>query len=616
MKKKKGKAKKSKKIKIIILIVFILLVLGGGAYFTYDFLRVKDMTLTVNVLGVEENQTFKLKMGKIIDLNEPDIEGYDFKGWYYNKEFSKPFYPSKNFIFKKITLYAKMDIKTYTATFFSNGGNEIQPVIFEYNQTPQEPAMPNKADYMFAGWYTDSQFSMKYNFDVVINDNITLFADYTLISDSLSYVLEAGKMRISGFKSGISPYLYIPKIIDGYDVSIIGANAFKDCLTIKQAYIYEKDLTIESNIFSGCNALEKITIPLVDIGYTTRDNHIVMYYFNSVMPNSLKSITIIEGLTALNEHAFAWCTNVETINLPNSLVVIGDYAFFDCQSLKNIKIPDGVTSIGEAAFRNCYLLLSINIPDTIEIIRMETFSTCRSLKEIKLPEGILRIEMNAFYDCSMLEKINLPDGLEIIDDFAFQKCSKLNNIKVPASIKKIEQLVFYNCFSLNELELPEGLTTIDQYAFFGCTSLKNIYLPDSIAEIGEYAFFSCSSLGSVRLPSSLETLNDSVFSSCSSLSNITLNEGLKTIKTSAISNCLNLTKINIPSTVTSINLFAFGGSAINEMVFNSTTPPTINEMMYLEYLKIYVPDESLNAYKTATNWTQYSSFIYPKSSQK
>ena len=75
MKKKKGKAKKSKKIKIIILIVFILLVLGGGAYFTYDFIREKDMTFTVNILGVEENQEYKVKMGKIINLNEPSMSG-------------------------------------------------------------------------------------------------------------------------------------------------------------------------------------------------------------------------------------------------------------------------------------------------------------------------------------------------------------------------------------------------------------------------------------------------------------------------------------------------------------------------------------------------------------
>lgn len=82
---KNTKPRKSKKVRIIFLAVCILVFLSVGAYFSYEFFRVKQTTFTVNILGEEEKQSVNIKMGKIIDLKEPEKEGYDFKGWFHDE---------------------------------------------------------------------------------------------------------------------------------------------------------------------------------------------------------------------------------------------------------------------------------------------------------------------------------------------------------------------------------------------------------------------------------------------------------------------------------------------------------------------------------------------------
>ncbi|MGI6701772.1 MAG: leucine-rich repeat protein [Christensenellales bacterium] len=608
--------KRNKKIKKstlkIILAVLILTVIAISAYFAYDFIKLKEKTITINVMGVSDEITVNVKTGRIINLDAPEKEGYDFIGWYYDEQYYKPFDPLKNFVFKELTIYAKMQIKSYTMTFVTDGGSAVNPVEFEYNDIPAEPAPPEKPDYMFAGWYLDSELSEKHSFDTVINEDFTLYAAYTLISDSLTYTLNYGKMTITGKKAGISTYVYIPREIEGYRVGSIGYEAFKDLDTLKEIYILDKDLSIESGIIKGCDALEKITIPLVNAG-SSGHNMIAFFFGGAAIPDSLKTITIIEGLTSLSEAAFNNILNVETITLPKSLTIIGEYAFVNCQKLKNIVIPENVTSIGANAFLHCYSLSEMSIPAKVEVIPEYAFSNCNNLTEVTLPEGLLRIKDYAFNECNLLEKINLPGSLETIGAFAFYEANALNNIVIPSKVKEIKNYTFYNCSSLSDIQLSDGLTTIGEGAFYDCASLKRIEFPDSLTTIKMSAFNDCSSLDNIVLPPELNTLNPAVFANCATLRNITLNENLTTIETYAFGNCGALRKITIPSGVEEVKGAVFAEcDLLDEIEFKGEVSPEIETFVSInQYLKIYVPDDSLNAYKQA--WPEYIDYIYPVS---
>ena len=107
-----------------------------------------------------------------------------------------------------------------------------------------------------------------------------------------------------------------------------------------------------------------------------------------------------------------------------------------------------VKEIAPSAFQNNYSLYSIEIPDSVTVIGEAAFRNCRSLVSVKLPAGLTELPMDAFRDCFVLDGIVLPETLENIGDFCFQGCRKLSKLRVPASVKTIGHDVFMECESI------------------------------------------------------------------------------------------------------------------------------------------------------------------------
>lgn len=97
--------------------------------------------------------------------------------------------------------------------------------------------------------------------------------------------------------------------------------------------------------------------------------------------------------------AFRGCTNLKSVNIPDSLILIGTYAFDDCTGLENVTIPEGVTGIDTLAFNNCTSLESIVIPDTVTYFGGGSFTGCTNLKFVKFSDDVIDIRDNEFRDC-------------------------------------------------------------------------------------------------------------------------------------------------------------------------------------------------------------------------
>ena len=312
------------------------------------------------------------------------------------------------------------------------------------------------------------------------------------------------------------------------------------------------------------------------------------YSFQSTELDLTGAITDADGtaytITALAEDAFSGCS-LAAVTLPEGLQSIGDYAFYRCDSLAAVTLPEGLQSIGDYAFYGC-----------------------TSLTAIEIPSSITSIGASAFNGCTSLEAVTLPERLQSIGVAAFRNCSALTSIDIPASVTSIGESAFNGCTSLAAVTLHKGLQSIDSYAFNGCTSLAAATLPEGLQSIGVYAFQNCSALTSIKIPGTVKTVGMYSFQDCSDLVSLELAEGVETLESYAFRGCSALTQVTLPASLTKVGVDVFGGHGAS-IVFISlaTTPPSSGSspLGEVDGVTLYVPQGSLEAYKSAFGWKDY-----------
>ena len=158
-------------------------------------------------------------------------------------------------------------------------------------------------------------------------------------------------------------------------------------------------------------------------------------------------------------------------------------------------------------------------------------------------------------------------------------------------VTSIGLMAFDSCFRLNSIILPKSVKSIETAAFYGCTSLTSITIPNSVTSIGIEVFYCCFSLTSITIPNSVTSIGERAFLGCDSLTSVTIGNSIKFIGDAAFQDCF----------------------ALKSITCKATTPPTLGAPYngLSNVTAVYVPAESVDAYKTATNWSYYSSVIQP-----
>jgi hypothetical protein len=348
-------------------------------------------------------------------------------------------------------------------------------------------------------------------------------------------------------------------------VTKIEENAFTNCTSLKSISLPSTVTSVHSDAFLGCSGITAFNIVtnLTNYAEIIRDMDINAVIFDyagklpKIQKRNIKNVTL-NGITNIDDGAFALCNEITTITLSQQLTSISDSCFYRCGKLKNISFPE-VKHIGTQAFNDCVEIKEFNFPTTLKTMGNKIFQGCTDLTKIYINSEIknlggalygmdneeLDIELNytggipdgTFYNKSFFKAINLDGrGITKIGKSVFESCKNFTSINFSqTSIKIIDNRAFYNCINLPEINMPASITQIGDYTFSNCTSLTTFNIPESVKSIGKYAFSGCTGLTRVNL----------------------VNNGLTAIGEFAFKNCVNLTSIALPPSfiITNQNIF-------------------------------------------------------------
>lgn len=251
-----------------------------------------------------------------------------------------------------------------------------------------------------------------------------------------------------------------------------------------------------------------------EVAVSTNDYYSGNYTGNVNIPKTVFYNGTNYNVTSIGYNAFAHCTGLTSITIPNSVTKIENQAFAYCSNLSSIDIPNSVTSIGGGAFSECSTLSSINFPNSITYIGGGAFEGTTWYNN--QPDGLIYIGKIAYkYKGNMPSntKITIKDGTTLISNGAFYDCHNLISVSIPNSVESIGNQAFQNCYGLSTVEMPLNLTTIGFQAFYNCTSLRSIVIPNSVTIIGEQAFEYCSNMititSKINKPFKVSNLNSS-----------------------------------------------------------------------------------------------------------
>lgn len=207
-----------------------------------------------------------------------------------------------------------------------------------------------------------------------------------------------------------------------------------------------------SFIFIGCSKSqnsqtnERKVNPASDFEYTImgdNDKYIDIKKYignnsNVIIPEEIENLPV----KCIDIAAFE-NTEIELVDIPDTVEMICHYAFSNCKKLHTVNMGNGVRIVLEGAFKNCANLENLTLSPNISQTESEAFSNCNSLKELHIPKGFNDWAPEIFYNNS-ITKLTFEDGIENIGGYAtlwnYEKA--LKEVTFPASVKKLGEWTF------------------------------------------------------------------------------------------------------------------------------------------------------------------------------
>lgn len=394
----------------------------------------------------------------------------------------------------------------------------------------------------------------------------------------------------------------------GVDIRIIGEEAFKDCVSLKELNNNTADgpcklYLFHDRVFSGCVDFKELILP--------ESSLCISFYEDALDGSYIEKITVYSQECSFGSYVLEQ-ENLKEIVVHGSLVSFGEYTFGHPTS--PLYRPDTITFINAVTEDTCYNLFNflyhykrddngnrvfyavppevnphfevddgnfryfisedkaivtkylgkdadVVIPDKlggyyVNEIFSDAFSDNRYIESVKMPQKLQYIGISAFSGCENLKNVEFNDGLKNIEPGAFN-FTAIENVVLPESVTELEYSVFGICDSLKTVT-AKGVVKVGDYAFEECTYLESAEFSDDLYHVGDFAFYKAYSLKSIGVSGEKIThLGERAFSH-TALKEFTFNENLTKITEGLFANS-TLEKLVIPENVTVIENGAFNG---------------------------------------------------------
>ncbi len=422
---------------------------------------------------------------------------------------------------------------------------------------------------------------------IVIPDSVVEIGDYAFSSCISAVEATIGKEVVTVGKEAFQGCLKLATLTLGESVLSLGDSCFESCVELTTVKIPEPTVVLGGDVFKGCTKLATVEMndAIEVIGANAflntkiwTDADAIVYVGKWVVDCKDKTLPVYnveEGTVGIATYAFASCSAVPTMILPNSVKLINDMAFCYMTNLANVVIGEGVEKIGVQSFSMCSKLTNV-ILGGYDFDNQKMTSS--SLKEIG---------KYAFYQSELLSSIEIPETVEFIGAWAFRKTAMYTNATTGV-VYAGDWLVDWNqdwiIFSGGNIQVKEGTRGIAEYALFQCKFVSELTLPDSVKYINRAAFYQMVFALKVQLPSELERIEEYAFYQCQQLMDINLPETLEYIGRSAFYQCSMLGctvdetgtlvvdrdyTLVIPDSVKTIEKYAFYGCGMEIVDFET-----------------------------------------------
>ena len=406
-----------------------------------------------------------------------------------------------------------------------------------------------------------------------------------------------------------------------YNLISVGDKAFKNCTSLVNVLLPASLASLGSEAFKGDSSLEFVSI--ISIIEEIKDST-----FEDC--TSLKNIIFeaenvrFRRLLTIGKNAFKNCILLNSIDLPNSVLEIKDYAYYGDYNITSVNLSPNLTTIGESAFEGMNNFKDIVIKEKVAEIKKNAFKDTSlerifyegNKDDIVIEEGnepLDEAKVYIYMDDNPYEKdpsssadkywhyINETEieiwslstsgleyelsidgtyfgvkgrgtyeGDEIIIASSYKNRIQINENEyrsVDLPVKVILDNAFENDTNIRKIVMPNTITSIAERSFYGCQNLEEIEFSNNITSIGKYAFSYCTNLTSIILPEKLDIINESAFNDCNNLTEVKFNKALTSIRASAFYGCKYLVNIILPENLSVIAQSAFANCELMQNVY-------------------------------------------------